>query len=69
LALGGSDLRIGGGHAFKILSATLGWRFAKRCRLAWQGLRRRTTLHRASATSSGLAESPDRQSAELTHRS
>jgi glycosyltransferase involved in cell wall biosynthesis len=69
LTLGGGDLRIEGGGAFKIIAATLGWKFAKRCRLAWQGLRRRTTLHRAGAISSGLAKSPDRRAAELTRRS
>jgi len=67
--LGGSDLHVGGGRAFKIISAALGWKFAKRCRLAWQSVRSRTGLQCADATSSGSAESPDRRAAELTRGS
>jgi glycosyltransferase involved in cell wall biosynthesis len=41
--LGGSDLAIGGGREFQILSRWFGWKFAKRCQLAWQ-------LRRAAAS-------------------
>jgi glycosyltransferase involved in cell wall biosynthesis len=36
--LGGSELRIGGGRTFSIMSDALGWKLAKRCRSAWHGL-------------------------------
>jgi hypothetical protein len=68
-ALGGSDLRIGGGAGFRIISAVLGWKFAKRCRLAWQGLRPRAASYRVGAAPARLAESADRGAADLTHRS
>jgi glycosyltransferase involved in cell wall biosynthesis len=37
--LGGSDLQMQGGRLFRILSSWLGWKFAKRCQVAWQLLR------------------------------
>jgi glycosyltransferase involved in cell wall biosynthesis len=37
--LGGSDLLPGGGRTFRLLSRGLGWKFAKRCQLAWHSLR------------------------------
>lgn len=37
--LGGSELRPGGGRAFQLLSHGFGWKFAKRCQLAWHSLR------------------------------
>lgn len=40
LALGGSELRPGGGRAFRLLARGLGWKFGRRCQLAWQRLRR-----------------------------
>ena len=33
-ALGGSDLELGGGRAFRTLSRCLGWKLARRCQLA-----------------------------------
>jgi glycosyltransferase involved in cell wall biosynthesis len=38
-ALGGSDLRPGGGPAFQILARVLGWKLSKRAQLAWRTLR------------------------------
>jgi glycosyltransferase involved in cell wall biosynthesis len=37
-ALGGSDLEMGGGGAFQVISRCLGWRAARRCQLAWREL-------------------------------
>lgn len=37
--LGGSELRPGGGPAFRLLAHGLGWKAAKRCQCAWHGLR------------------------------
>jgi glycosyltransferase involved in cell wall biosynthesis len=57
--LGGSDLRIGGGHVFKIIASVLGWKFAKRCQVAWH--RRRDDLHRAHTVSTSPAGSSERR--------
>lgn len=38
--LGGGELRPGGGRMVKLLSRGFGWKFAKRCQLAWHRLRR-----------------------------
>lgn len=38
--LGGSELRPGGGQMFQLLARFFGWKFAKSCQLAWNGLRR-----------------------------
>jgi len=40
LELGGSELRMGGGSAFKGLSACVGWKIARRCQLLWHSIRR-----------------------------
>lgn len=40
--LGGSELRPGGGRTFQLLSRSFGWKFAKRCQLAWHRLRHET---------------------------
>ena len=39
-ALGGSDLRPGGGRAFQAISRCLGWKAARHCQNAWHSLRR-----------------------------
>jgi glycosyltransferase involved in cell wall biosynthesis len=36
--LGGSELRPGGGRAFQLLARGLGWKFGKRCQMAWRRL-------------------------------
>ena len=38
--LGGSELKIGGGEIFKFISTCFGWKFARRCQLYWQAIRR-----------------------------
>jgi glycosyltransferase involved in cell wall biosynthesis len=38
--LGGSVLRPGGGRAFQLLARGFGWKFSKRCQVAWHRLRR-----------------------------
>lgn len=40
LELGGSALRPGGGRAFQLLARGLGWKFGRRCQVAWRRLRR-----------------------------
>jgi hypothetical protein len=42
--LGGTELRPGGGRAFQILARGLGWKFGKRCQLAWRRLRQATAM-------------------------
>ena len=42
-ALGGSDLGIDGGRAFRVLSRWLGWKAARRCQLGWRGLATRAS--------------------------
>jgi glycosyltransferase involved in cell wall biosynthesis len=37
-ALGGSNLGIGGGRAFRAISRCLGWKAARRCQFGWRGL-------------------------------
>ena len=39
-ALGGSDLRPGGGRAFQAITHCLGWKAARHCQNAWHSLRR-----------------------------
>ena len=39
-------MRIGGGRLFRLISRWFGWKFAKRCQLAWRGLKVRTTIFR-----------------------
>lgn len=39
-ALGGSDLRLGGGPTFRTLSRCFGWKAARHCQNAWHSLRR-----------------------------
>ena len=41
VALGGSDLRAGGGPAFQMLARGVGWKLSKRAQLAWRTLRGR----------------------------
>jgi hypothetical protein len=33
--LGGSELRLGGGRAFRLLAKSFGWKFGKHCQRAW----------------------------------
>ncbi|MFZ2005877.1 MAG: glycosyltransferase family 2 protein [Stellaceae bacterium] len=42
-ALGGSDLRPGGGPTFRALALCFGWKAARRCQNAWRSLRRAST--------------------------
>lgn len=39
-ALGGSELRPGGGRAFQLLARGVGWKFGRRCQRAWRRLHR-----------------------------
>ncbi len=39
--LGGSELRPGGGRAFRLLAKGFGWKFGKRCQRAWHRLKAR----------------------------
>ena len=39
LDLGGAELRLEGGRAFRTLSDCFGWKFAKRCQMLWRWMR------------------------------
>jgi glycosyltransferase involved in cell wall biosynthesis len=47
---GGSELCIGGGRLFRLLSRWFGWKLGKRCQLAWRALRMRGAILRKEAT-------------------
>jgi glycosyltransferase involved in cell wall biosynthesis len=50
--LGGTDLRMQGGRAFRRLSGCVGWKAAKRCQLAWRKLRGAAASGSVSAANS-----------------
>jgi Glycosyl transferase family 2 len=60
---GGSDLRIGGGRAFQIILYCFGWKFAKRCHLAWRKLKTLAASVETSPRRIGAPLSGDRQTA------
>jgi glycosyltransferase involved in cell wall biosynthesis len=57
--LGGTDLRMQGGRAFRRLSGCVGWKAAKRCQVAWRKLR--------DAAPSGSVNSPNTSLAATDH--
>jgi len=54
--LGGSDLQIHGGRAFRVVSGCFGWKLGKRCQLAWRRFKEPVAFGREGSRSNPSAQ-------------